>query len=167
MTSKPAGSQLISATDDGKQFDEEDAQLVLDRGQSPPRFYIMKLPRRGLTFDRITFHRDVTQCLGGHAFAEECTHSFAIRQRLGLGLGTLHVPAGMSRLQGPPARRYGHPFVAGSFQLEPWYLAVAAPTGSVEEPPTVADLHAFRVSGTCQGAHACKRRCCKAAVSIT
>lgn len=56
--------QLISATDDGKEFDGEDAQLVLDRGPSPPRFYIMKLPRRGLTFDRITYHDNVTQCLG-------------------------------------------------------------------------------------------------------
>lgn len=88
--------QLISATDDGKEFDEEDAQLVLDRGPSPPRFYIMKLPRRGLTFDRITYHNNVTQCLG-------------------------------------------------SVQPEPWYLVVAEPTGSVEEFPTVTNLHAFRV----------------------
>lgn len=56
--------QLISATDDGKGFDEEDAQLELDRGLAPPRFYIMKLPRRGLSFDRITYHDNVTQCLG-------------------------------------------------------------------------------------------------------
>jgi hypothetical protein len=55
--------QLISATDDGKEFDDEDAQLVLDRGAAP-RFYIMRLPRRGLTFDRITYHASVTQCLG-------------------------------------------------------------------------------------------------------
>lgn len=57
-------TQLITAMDDGKTFDDEDAQLVLDQGPSPPRFYIMKLPRRGLTFDRITYHKDVTQCLG-------------------------------------------------------------------------------------------------------
>lgn len=55
--------QLITATDDGKEFDEQDAQLVLDQGAAP-RFYIMKLPRRGLTFDRITYHASVTQCLG-------------------------------------------------------------------------------------------------------
>ena len=30
-----------------------------------PRFYIMQLPRRGRTFHRITYHADVTQCLGG------------------------------------------------------------------------------------------------------
>ena len=55
--------QLISATNDGKEFDDQDAQLVLDRGAAP-RFYIMRLPRRGLTFDRITYHASVTQCLG-------------------------------------------------------------------------------------------------------
>jgi hypothetical protein len=42
--------------DDGKVFDHEDAQLVLDKGT--PRFYLMRLPARkpALTFDRITFH---------------------------------------------------------------------------------------------------------------
>lgn len=29
------------------------------------RFYIMRLPRRGRTFERITYHAKVTQCLGG------------------------------------------------------------------------------------------------------
>lgn len=29
------------------------------------RFYIMRLPARGLRFHRITFHGKVTQCLGG------------------------------------------------------------------------------------------------------
>ena len=29
------------------------------------RFYIMQIPKRGLTFDRITYHDKVTQCLGG------------------------------------------------------------------------------------------------------
>ena len=47
------------------------------------RFYIMRIPRRGLTFDRITYHAKVTQCLG-------------------------------------------------SLSLDPWYLAVAAPSGSVD-----------------------------------
>lgn len=28
------------------------------------RFYIMRIPRRGLAFDRITYHAAVTQCLG-------------------------------------------------------------------------------------------------------
>lgn len=31
----------------------------------PRRFYIMKLPKRGLRFHRITYHANVTQCLGG------------------------------------------------------------------------------------------------------
>ena len=54
--------QLVSATDDGKPFDGEDAQLLLDQGT--PRFYIMHLPRKGLSFDRITYHAKVSQCLG-------------------------------------------------------------------------------------------------------
>lgn len=29
------------------------------------RLYIMSLPATGLRFDRITYHADVTQCLGG------------------------------------------------------------------------------------------------------
>lgn len=96
--------QVIGPTDDGKQYDQEDAQLQLDQGQPrcvfrsmlsfwlasgqgaagmpakcmktelrnphlfllasdwhllPRRFYVMRLPRRGLTFDRITFHAKV------------------------------------------------------------------------------------------------------------
>jgi hypothetical protein len=31
----------------------------------PCRFYIMRLPRRGLKFHRITYHAQCTQCLGG------------------------------------------------------------------------------------------------------
>lgn len=54
--------QVIEATEDGKAFDQTDAQLVLDRGT--PRFYIMRLPARGLTFKRITYHAHCTQCLG-------------------------------------------------------------------------------------------------------
>lgn len=56
----------------------------------------MHLPRRGMTFDRITYHANVTQCLGG---------------------------------------------------LDPtsWYLAVAAPSGSVQNAPAEQDLHAFKI----------------------
>lgn len=56
----------------------------------------MRLSRRGMVFDRITYHADVTQCLGGLTPAE-------------------------------------------------WYLAVAAPSGSVHNSPTPQDLHAFRI----------------------
>ncbi|KXZ43895.1 hypothetical protein GPECTOR_78g83 [Gonium pectorale] len=59
---KPFG-QIISSSPDGKVFDQEDAQLVLNQGT--PRFYIMRLPVRGLRFHRITYHGKVTQCLGG------------------------------------------------------------------------------------------------------
>ncbi|MBD2089812.1 ureidoglycolate lyase [Microcoleus sp. FACHB-1515] len=58
---RPFG-QVIVAAPDGKQFDREDAQLVLDRGT--PRFYIMRLTQRGRRFSRITRHRQCTQCLG-------------------------------------------------------------------------------------------------------
>ena len=53
--------QLIMPTDDGVAFGPDDAQLVLDRGI--PRYYMMRLPRRGLSFRQITRHRQVTQCL--------------------------------------------------------------------------------------------------------
>lgn len=60
--------QVIEPTEDGKSFDERDAQLVLGRGpehgEPPPRLYIMRLPHRGRRFSRITFHAKATQCLG-------------------------------------------------------------------------------------------------------
>lgn len=58
---RPFG-QLILPIEDGKSFDADDAQLVLDQGT--PRFYIMRLPRRGLQFNRITHHARCTQSLG-------------------------------------------------------------------------------------------------------
>lgn len=54
--------QLITPSPDGKTFDENDAMLNLHNGI--PRFYIMRLPHRGRTFDRITRHNLCTQCLG-------------------------------------------------------------------------------------------------------
>eukprot|EP00878_Enallax_costatus_P024862 GHUV01026555.1.p1 GENE.GHUV01026555.1~~GHUV01026555.1.p1 ORF type:complete len:156 (+),score=20.55 GHUV01026555.1:110-577(+) len=90
--------QLIGPTDDGKQFDATDAQLVLDKGT--PRFYIMRLPRRGLEFNRITYHANCTQCLGG---------------------------------------------LQSSRGTSPWYIVVAAPTGSVAQYPTQQQLKAFKI----------------------
>ena len=60
----------------------------------------MRIPRRGLTFDRITFHGKVTQCLGG-------------------------------------------------LDTEPWYLAVAPPSGSVDNYPTDANIKAFKIPHGC------------------
>ncbi|MBF2067149.1 MAG: ureidoglycolate lyase [Calothrix sp. C42_A2020_038] len=54
--------QVIFASQDGKTFDSEDAQLVLDKGI--PRFYIMRLQKRGNKFYNITRHTQCTQCLG-------------------------------------------------------------------------------------------------------
>ncbi len=58
---KPYG-QLITPSEDGKVYDETDAQLHLKNGI--PRFYIMRLQERGRKFHRITRHQQCTQCLG-------------------------------------------------------------------------------------------------------
>jgi len=52
---------VISKSEDGVPFGPQDAQLDLSRGT--PRFYNMRLPGRGLSFNRITRHRAVTQAL--------------------------------------------------------------------------------------------------------
>ncbi|MCJ8283517.1 MAG: ureidoglycolate lyase [Rivularia sp. ALOHA_DT_140] len=57
--------QVIFPSKDGKLFDTEDAQLVLDKGT--PRFYIMQLQSRGRKFHNITRHAKCTQCLGSLA----------------------------------------------------------------------------------------------------
>ncbi len=57
--------QVIFPSKDGKLFDTEDAQLVLDDGI--PRFYIMQLHGRGSKFHNITRHAKCTQCLGSLA----------------------------------------------------------------------------------------------------
>jgi len=54
--------QLISASEDGKSYDVEDAQLDLRNGI--PRFYIMRLLHKGRKFHKITRHVQCTQCLG-------------------------------------------------------------------------------------------------------
>jgi len=58
---RPYG-QVIFAGEDGKLFDETDAQLNLCGGT--PRFYIMRLFDRGRCFHEITRHVKCTQCLG-------------------------------------------------------------------------------------------------------
>lgn len=54
--------QVIFPSVDGKLFDAEDAQLNLQNGI--PRFYIMRLKKRGRKFHQITRHQQCTQCLG-------------------------------------------------------------------------------------------------------
>ncbi len=58
---KPYG-QLITPSEDGKMYDDTDAQLNLNNGI--PRFYIMRLTERGRRFHRITRHEQCSQCLG-------------------------------------------------------------------------------------------------------
>jgi ureidoglycolate lyase len=53
--------QIIAADKDGRPFGPHDAQLLLSRGI--PRFYIMSLKLKPLTFKVITRHLQVTQCL--------------------------------------------------------------------------------------------------------
>ena len=60
--------QLIAAIDDGKHYDAQDAQLILNRGT--PRFYIMRLMANGRKFRKITRHLQCTQCLGALAGKE-------------------------------------------------------------------------------------------------
>ena len=52
---------LIPPTEDGAPFGPADARL--DLAQGTPRFYVMRLDARPLTFTRITRHLKVTQCL--------------------------------------------------------------------------------------------------------
>ncbi|MEW6492053.1 MAG: ureidoglycolate lyase [Cyanobacteriota bacterium] len=54
--------QVIFPSKDGKHYDAEDAQLNLQNGT--PRFYIMRLDKRGRKFHKITRHVQCTQCLG-------------------------------------------------------------------------------------------------------
>ena len=58
---RPFG-QVIWATGDDKQYDQNDAQLSLENGT--PRFYIMRLFGKGRKFTKITRHIKCTQCLG-------------------------------------------------------------------------------------------------------
>ena len=52
---------LIEPSEDGVQFGAGDSRLDLTQGT--PRLYVMKIPGRGRTIDRITRHRRVTQAL--------------------------------------------------------------------------------------------------------
>jgi ureidoglycolate hydrolase len=60
-TFQPYG-QLITPSEDGKTYDNIDAQLNLQNGI--PRFYIMRLEKKGRKFHKITRHNQCTQCLG-------------------------------------------------------------------------------------------------------
>jgi ureidoglycolate hydrolase len=55
--------QVCEWQEDMKLFDGVDAQLDLSQGT--PRFYLMRIPAKGLDFKNITHHKAVTQCLGG------------------------------------------------------------------------------------------------------
>jgi ureidoglycolate hydrolase len=59
---------VVQATEDGAPFDAKTEPALAGfgaAGAAPPRFYVMRLPARGLASDRITHHKAVTQTLGG------------------------------------------------------------------------------------------------------
>ena len=58
---RPYG-QVIFASADAKSFDADDAQLNLANGI--PRFYIMRLEKKGRKFGKSTRHVQCSQCLG-------------------------------------------------------------------------------------------------------
>lgn len=60
--------QVVYPSVDGKAYDADDAQLVLNNGI--PRFYLMRLRQRGVKFHTITRHTQCTQCLGSLAGKE-------------------------------------------------------------------------------------------------
>ena len=80
--------QVVSVEEDGVPFGEGDARL--DLAQGTPRFYIMRLRDKDLSFERITFHHCVTQCLG--ALGET---SWYMAGRAGPSF-TLHCPPSFS-----------------------------------------------------------------------
>ena len=60
--------QVIYPNEDGKIYDDNDAQLNLNNGI--PRLYIMRLHHQGRQFHKITRHVKCTQCLGSLAGKE-------------------------------------------------------------------------------------------------
>ncbi|NJL79695.1 MAG: Ureidoglycolate hydrolase [Richelia sp. RM2_1_2] len=86
--------QVIFPNKDGKTFDIEDAQLVLNNGI--PRFYIMQLQHRGRKFHNITRHEKCTQCLGSLAgkdwFIAVCPANNHIKEPDLQDIAAFHIP---------------------------------------------------------------------------
>ena len=53
--------QVVSWQYDGKCFSVDELQLEINRGT--PRYYIFRKKERTLNFHKITYHKQVTQCL--------------------------------------------------------------------------------------------------------
>jgi ureidoglycolate hydrolase len=70
---------LIEASTDRTPFAPTDAQLDLTHGT--PRYYVMRIPGRGLVVDRITRHRRVTQALASVGGADRVV---AVAPQIGL-----------------------------------------------------------------------------------
>lgn len=88
--------QVVSWQYDEKCFSVDELQLELNRGT--PRYYIFRKKERTLNFHKITYHKQVTQCLA-------------------------------------------------SVQDSPWYIVVARANFCIDNPPSLDDLVAFKVTG--------------------
>ena len=128
-------------------------------------FYIMRLPKRGRQFDRITFHANVTQCLGalqvwrgggpgGYRNNGERL-LWQVQQAPGESVHNLQAaltsairPPRTCRLPSthPACPACPPPRSPPSLQpASPWFLVVARPTLSVGQYPQQQDLTAFRI----------------------
>jgi len=88
--------EVVSWQYDGKCFSVDELQLEINRGT--PRYYIFRKKERTLNFHKITYHKQVTQCLA-------------------------------------------------SVQDSPWYIVVARANFCIDNPPSLDDLVAFKVTG--------------------
>lgn len=74
--------QVTRWEEDGKQYDEQDLKLEICQGS--PRLYIFRARDRDLSFDKITYHEKVTQCLfriGNHPwFLAVAKPTFCVKQ---------------------------------------------------------------------------------------
>lgn len=123
----------------------------------------MRLPQRGLSFDRITYHSKVGRARSLMHFLLRPVHTS----------GVVVCPGEVGLMNRPEVTRYNFfctrykripcawqacqswfrviwfsaqvTQCLGAIQPAPWFLAVAAPSGSVEAWPQPADLRAFRI----------------------
>lgn len=106
----PEGTQLfeeffghiVHPGDDGIEYDPSSQfDCELDLSQGIPRFYIMRLKYRGLSFDRITFHSKVTQCLSSSNIPEwflgvsKATHDVTVYPDLEKDVVVFRIPQGV------------------------------------------------------------------------
>eukprot|EP00250_Pteridium_aquilinum_P013643 c21476_g1_i1 orf=80-652(+) len=112
--------QVINPSVDGDVFGPQDAQLHLSAGT--PRFYIMRLEHKPLTFNNITHHASVTQCLGS--------------------VGALPWYIGVAKPSIVEPSNHGSHKDGG-----PCNVAVRSHAGHYYIPPSPEEVQVFRVEG--------------------